>query len=130
MVVNKKSKAHQRKGCWRRTGYRERGAGNRGGRGKAGWGKKRSHRRQKFLKQGLKPGKHGFTSTKPETRTVNIGDLLKLTQDAKINATKLGYQKILGKGSVNRKVELAANQVTRTAEEKIIKAGGTVKKPE
>ncbi len=127
MVVNKTSKAHKRKGCWRRSGYRTRGAGNRGGRGKAGWGKRRSHRRQMFLKQGLKPGKRGFVSVKPKTNSVNIGSLLKLVESEKINASKLGFQKVLGKGVVDRKINLTARAVTETAKQKIIKAGGTVK---
>lgn len=127
MPANKKSKSHKKKGCWRRSGYRRRGAGNRGGRGRAGWGKRRSHKVQQYLKKGERPGSKGFTSIKPELETINVGNLLKLTDDKKINAKEYGYDKVLGRGEVNRPVELRVKKITKAAKTKIEEAGGTVK---
>ena len=85
---------------------KHRGAGNRGGRGMAGSGKRADQKKTMILKKyGTSYfGKHGFYNpTKKNIRAINIEELNKIKKE-KINLRALGYNKLLGKGNIDRKL--------------------------
>jgi len=96
-----------------------RGAGGKGGKGMAGTGKHRFQGREYF-------GKHGFTHPTPgkKERVINIKDLQPDTKE--INLTKEGYDKLLGTGNITTPIKITVKKASKKAEEKIIKAGGTI----
>ncbi len=103
---------------------KHRGKGSRGGRGMAGSEK---HRRTYLLK--YRPGYAGKSGFKPKTgkklRCVNLRDLLRMAGPAKkIDATAMGYDKVLGTGDVNAKIEVNACCFSASAKRKIEEAGG------
>lgn len=124
--------------CGGGTHKNRRGAGNRGGRGKCGAGK---HHATRALMLGYTYGKHGFTRPQKaivSTKTINIGEL-----DAKvpellrtgfaeqkddavhIDADRLGIDKVLGAGRVNRALVVSAQAFSANAISKIESTGGT-----
>ncbi|MBC8500468.1 MAG: uL15 family ribosomal protein [DPANN group archaeon] len=105
---------------------KHRGAGNRGGRGKAGSGKRGDAKKPSFWKNKNYSGKSkGFKSLKKPLKTINIEEL-KQFKETKINLTKEGYDKLLGKGTPSREYDLIVSQASESAIKKIQKAGGTV----
>ncbi len=119
---------------------KRRGAGNRGGRGNAGSGKRGDAKKPKFWKNKKYFGKFGFSSiNKKEVNTINLthlSDVLdSLTKKEKAVKSKDMYKvdlkdikvhKLLGSGSLNKKVEITAQQASKKAIEKVEKAGGKV----
>lgn len=115
---------------------KNRGAGNRGGRGNAGSGKKGQSKR--MTKEGVQElGEKGFKSRKPEKEAINLRDIdqriqslveegLAEEKDGRIvfDASEAGYDKILGKGSLNSEIEIHADSFSSSAEKKIEEAGG------
>ncbi len=116
-----------------------RGAGRKGGRGYAGLGK---HHWSFALKH---PeylwGAHGFTSHHPkeEISTINIGVLnenidslvengfAKLDGDIyEVDLSKIGINKLLGKGKVTKKMRVKVKYASSNAVEKIEDVGGEV----
>ena len=81
-------------------------------------------------------GKHGFTSPqslKRKENTINIKQLNDLTAQTaiekgkiKVNLTSLGYTKLLGTGKITRQLIVSVPSCSKSAEEKIKKAGGQV----
>jgi large subunit ribosomal protein L15 len=81
-------------------------------------------------------GKKGFTSPKSLDRkenTINIKQLNELsTQTASekgktnVNLTSLGYTKLLGTGKITKPLIVSVPSCSKSAEEKIKKAGGQV----
>jgi large subunit ribosomal protein L15 len=120
-----------------------------------GWGKVGQHRRT-GSKGRRKPGRHkgswsyvikyepdyfgksGFTSPKSiglETRTINVGMLeiiartLPVEKGDKgdlVDLERLGYTKLLGAGKVTRSMVVKIPSCSKSAAEKIEKAGGQV----
>ncbi len=112
------SNARRRRGYMRRSGERRRGSGNRGGFGMAGTGKRRAHKGKpvKFKKPA------GFTLRK-QIRRLNSINLYQLERiDGSV--IHLKNTKILGRGSISKKLEVFATQFSTTAKEKIEAAGG------
>jgi large subunit ribosomal protein L15 len=107
-------------------GKRHRGKGSRGGRGMAG---SKKHKIFKTLKENPDYFKHKKMKKKREDVIINIRDLSKFKEN-KINLKELGYTKLLGDGEINRKVEVIVDKWSKSAEEKIKKAGGVIKKSE
>ena len=81
--------------------------------------------------------KVGFRSHRPKLhQVVNVSSLDKFKKDEIVNAESLKSKqligslnktcKILGKGEINKSVTVQARYVSKTAHEKIEKAGGTV----
>lgn len=94
-----------------------RGKGNRGGKGMAGSNKHRFQGRDYF-------GKHGFTHPNPTAeKVINIQDL---PDKKEIDLTKDGYDKLLGKGQIKIPIKITVKKVSKKAQEKIEKAGGTI----
>ncbi len=123
---------------------KHRGAGNRGGRGMAGSGKRADHKKQTIIKEyGLLNyfGKHGFTSHKPKIKVnaINISyletkfstllkkGLIKQEKDiCVIDLKKLGFNKLLSKGIPTKKYKITTKFISKSAKEKIEKAGGEI----
>ncbi len=82
------------------------------------------------------PKKRGFRSLSPKAEIFNLSDLEKVKSDI-INKEKLveiglikdtkTKVKILGKGNVKKKLTIDVDLISKSAKEKIIKAGGIVK---
>jgi large subunit ribosomal protein L15 len=77
-------------------------------------------------------GKKGFTSPqslKRKENTLNIKQLNALTVEkdtAQVNLTSLGYTKLLGTGKITKPLTVTVPTCSKTAAEKIKKAGGKV----
>ena len=79
-------------------------------------------------------GKSGFTSPKSLHRQVRTINLKKLEEMAKsnqgekpqINLTALGYTKLLGTGNVTKPLSVEVSSFSKSAAEKIQKAGGEI----
>jgi large subunit ribosomal protein L15 len=79
-------------------------------------------------------GKNGFTSPQSLHRhenTINLKKLEELAQTSQqqkpqINLTALGYTKLLGTGKVTRPLTIQVDSCSKSAAEKIKKAGGEI----
>jgi large subunit ribosomal protein L15 len=82
-------------------------------------------------------GKHGFTSPQSLKRKENVINVAKLdeiavlstgTEEGKthVNLTIMGYTKLLGTGKITKPLTVTVPACSKTAEEKIKKAGGQV----
>ncbi len=134
MVVKHSKKSRKKRGNYKRSGLRRRGSGNRGGVGRAGSGKRGKQKKTKFI---MEKRKKGFKSIYEDKKTINIGylndkvnDFLKegIIKKEKnafiINADSLGFEKILGRGRVDKKIIIKAESFSKKAVSKIEKAGG------
>ncbi len=115
---------------------KNRGAGNRGGRGNAGSGKKGQSKR--LTKEGVQElGERGFNSRQPEQNAINLRDIDQRIDDMVeeglveedggklvLDLDDIGYEKVLGKGHLNREVEIHAESFSSSAERKIEEADG------
>ena|SRR3989344_1012675 len=143
MTVNKRSKRSRARGTWTHgwgAKKKHRGAGHRGGRGNAGSGKKGDSRSPTYSRIKDYFGKHGFTSkTRSLVIPVNIGYFDKyadeLTLSKKIalkgdtyyiDCAKLGFEKLLSKGTVTRKFAITVARASPKAIAKVNEAGGSV----
>ncbi len=100
---------------------KRRGGGNRGGRGRAGSHK--HHYVKRIVEEDYHLGKKGFNSIRKPVKTINISEL---PDNNEINLTEMGYEKLLGKGSVKKAIIVKVNSCSKLAKEKIEKAGGKV----
>jgi|SRR3989338_2052998 len=133
MTTNKRRKVVKLRGT-RTHGLgtkKGRGAGNRGGRGMAGTGKRAGQKKPSILTTYGNSyfGKHGFKRPRSSIaiiKTINLDNLKKFSK-ADINLTSLGYNKLLGKGNVDRKYNIVVEKFSKKAKEKIEKAQGTLK---
>ena len=148
MVVHKRKKSKRMRGAKTTHGYgskkKNRGAGNRGGKGMAGTGKRADQKKPTILKLYGNDyyGKRGFhrpLSIIHHLKAMNIeqldlhldryvqqGLVTKQGEQYVVDLAKLGYQKLLGKGTLRHKLKIKAEQITEHAAEKITKAGGTI----
>ena len=85
-------------------------------------------------------GKHGFTSPQSLKRKENVINVAKLDEIAvlstetekgktHVNLTTMGYTKLLGTGRITKPLTVTVPACSKTAEEKIKKAGGQVLTP-
>lgn len=117
---------------------KRRGAGNRGGKGLAGGHKHHWSWMVKFDPKHF--GKYGFKRPQGASQVFNpvnvdfldenSGKLLSqgiaIEEDNKIiiDVTELGYNKVLGKGKINKALTIKAPQFSKSAVSKIENAGG------
>ena len=116
-----KTHGHGSKKKWR-------GAGNRGGRGMAGSGKRADQKKTYILRYyGTKYfGKHGFHSINKKTiNIINLDELNNLDKE-EINLKELGYDKLLGRGNISKKIKVHVRYASKSAIEKIKEKGGEV----
>ena len=75
-------------------------------------------------------GKHGFTSPqslKRQENTINIKQLSALTvENNQLDLTSLGNTKLLGTGTITKPLTITVAACSKTAQQKIEKAGGQV----
>lgn len=114
-------------------GFRQKhkGHGNKGGYGMSGTGKRASQKQQKALMMAKAAGfetyfgRRGMTSAptaKKKSYQLNLEDIQKKFKDAKID---LGKYKILARGD-GFKAEITARDASKSAIEKMEKAGGKI----
>ncbi|MFH1425776.1 MAG: uL15m family ribosomal protein [archaeon] len=126
MKIKKRKKSSRTKGSHTSgRGFKKkaRGKGHRGGIGKSGTGKRADHK--KNLK--LYPfGKSKTLRKKPviKLKTINLKDVLTKFKDKKEINLK-GY-KILGEGEVQTKIMITASTASKSALDKVKKAGGDI----
>ena len=98
-----------------------RGSGCKGGKGRAGSFK------HKFTKYYVTIGTKITQKPKPKPRTINLGDLdLLVKNKTEINLKELGYDKILAKGKLTKKLIIKNAVATEKAKEQIEKMGGKI----
>lgn len=102
-----------------------RGGGSHGGRGFAGLHK---HKYSSVVTHTIdyEFGYKGFHSLKKREKAINVGDLWRVSSETNIDLTKLGYGKLLSRGSVSKPVAISVHAASPRAIEKIKKAGGSV----
>ena len=144
MVVNKRKKIRKQRGS-KTHGWgamkKHRGAGNRGGRGLAGTGRKGDAKKPSIWTNKKYFGRYGFKkkNVKKVIKPVNIifleENLDKLLADKKVkeeNGTyvvelsKIGFNKLLGKGRVTKKFRISCSYASKKAMESVKNAGGQV----
>ena len=136
----KKRKKYTRIRGDRTAGYamkKHKGSGNRGGKGMAGTGK-RADQRKSYVIRYMFPyfGKKGFTSKRKKVEAINLeqiekninkflksGIAKKSENEIEIN---LSGWKILGNGELKGKYRITANSASKSAKEKIEKAGSVL----
>ena len=106
-----------------------RGSGRRGGVGMAGTGKRADHKKSLVIsKYGNKYfGKQGITSkgtAKRKLKTINLREIANKFL-GKTEANLKDY-KILGDGELTKAITITVNAFTKTAKEKVEKAGGKI----
>jgi len=151
MVTRQESKSRKQRG--KRThgwgmGKKHRGAGNRGGRGRAGLGKRGAQKKTLPLSQGKKPvGKIANNNTGMKVvrknalirNTINLSNLSnkiegwvksenakKTKETYSIDLSKLGYDKLLSDGELNKKINVNIASYSVKAKEKLEAAGGKI----
>jgi len=146
MALKTRKKNHRFRGS-KTHGYgskkKHRGSGSRGGRGNAGSGKRADTKKPSLWKVyvgGRDPFKKGFNSVmRVDDTTMNVGHLSsiadRLVADKKalvtqgavvINLNELGITKLLGAGTVKRKLKIVVKIAVPMAKEKIEALGGTI----
>jgi large subunit ribosomal protein L15 len=135
-MVKRRSKKNKSGSHGHGSSKKNRGAGNRGGRGNAGSGKKGQS--QRMTEDGVQEmGETGFNSRQEEQNAINIRDIdQKIEELAEedlaeendgsfvLDLDDIGYEKVLGKGHINKEVEVHAESFSSSAERKIEEAGG------
>ncbi len=144
MVVRKRKKSRRLRGRTRTMGWgsigQHRKSGSRGGFGAAGMHKHMWSWVVKYAPTWF--GKHGFNTPQVydvKVSEINVGELAEKIpawlkegkavmegDTVKVDLAALGYNRLLGRGTITRKVEVRVPSATRKAVEKIEKAGGSV----
>ncbi len=118
------------------------GLGKTSGRGHKGSGQRSGNKRRAWFEGGQMPlarrlPRRGFTNIfKEEIQIVNISDLIRIEKNSEIDPVVLQENglirsslkpvKILGKGDIDKKLDVTASSFSQSAKNKIEKAGGTV----
>ena len=110
---------------------KHRGSGSKGGKGHAGSHKHKIHHYIKYEPEHF--GKRGFRSVQQrfgkKLPAINIDDVEKIAKEAgttEIDISALGYGKLLGRGEISTALEIKAPSASKSAIEKVEKAGGKV----
>lgn len=126
----KKGKKSKRQSRTHGYGSRKkhRGKGSKGGKGMAGTGKKAGQKKTKIeMLQYF--GKQGITSrgtARDKEKVINLRDIEKNLKKEKNNEINLQDYKILGEGEVKEKLIIKARAASKSAREKVEKAGGKI----
>ncbi len=98
-----------------------------GGKGLAGSAK---HKKLKIIKEMPDHfGKHGMGMKKEKIKYITLAKVIEIAEKIgkdEIDLTKLGYNKLLGKGEISKPLKIKVKYVTNSAKEKIEKAGGSI----
>ena len=104
-----------------------RGAGKRGGRGNAGLNKHKVMTRIKYMPGHW--GMHGFNrhpGLRVVNASINLGRVSEIADGDSINLTEMGYDKLLGRGSIERALKIIVSEASAKAIQKVEAAGGSV----
>ena len=63
---------------------------------------------------------------KGESKAINLSDLMKQVKAGSVDATKLGYDRVLGRGQALKGVTVKARYFTKSAKDKIETAKGKI----
>ena len=118
------------------------GLGKTSGRGHKGAGQRSGNKKRAWFEGGQMPlarrlPRRGFTNIfKEKLQIVNIGDIIDLEDGSIVDAVSLEKSglirsslkpvKILGEGSIEKKIKITASAFSAVAKEKIEKAGGEI----
>ena len=118
------------------------GLGKTSGRGHKGAGQRSGNKKRAWFEGGQMPlarrlPRRGFTNIfKEEFQIVNVGDLINLKdglvidpvslKDSGLIRSSLKPVKVLGSGSIEKKIKISASAFSVKAKEKIEKAGGEI----
>ena len=110
-------------------GAMKRGSGHRGGVGMSGTGKRADHKKSLIIKLYGKGyfGKKGITSKgtkRKKDKTINIREIINRFPNK--SDIELKNFKILGDGEISKAITIKAKAFTKSAQEKIEKAGGKI----
>ncbi len=141
MVVRRRRKIRGLRGSrtvGRGCAKRGRGSGEKGGKGLSGGHKQKWSYILRYMPEYF--GKHGFVrpaEVSAAVSAINVGDidehLDKLVSAGAarreenkfvVDATKLGFDKVLGGGKVTRPIEVTAKEFSASAKRKLEEAGG------
>ncbi|MEM5820495.1 MAG: uL15m family ribosomal protein [Candidatus Aenigmatarchaeota archaeon] len=134
MVVRFKKKRRRGERSYHgRHGY-PRGGGNRGGRGRSG---KFDHKLMHFLKYERIEQKGFKYPLRREKKIINLQNLSNLIDrlifngeinenNIEIDLNKFGYEKLVSKGEINKRIIVKVKSASKKAIEKIEKVGGKV----
>jgi len=134
-MVHRKRKVRKQRGSrtygWGQVGQ-HRAGGRKGGKGKAGRSKHKWTYTVKYAPNYF--GKRGFHKPMSQKETtINVGELEELAtctaaeeKGKIIDLEKLGYDKLLGAGNVNRAMNIEVKSCSKSAAKKIQEAGGKI----
>ncbi len=132
MVYRKKKKKYDNRTHGHGSSDKPRGGGNRGGRGRAGLGKKAQHKKFSLLKERFLKKKR----VRKKFKSISLFEI-----DQKIDffvkrgfakkekgqyifyASKASYEKILGNGPINKKIEIHAKKFSENAKLRLREKG-------
>jgi large subunit ribosomal protein L15 len=121
---------------WGQVGQ-HRKSGGRGGKGKAGgrkhfWIRTVKYEPERYRHKGFLPP----SAKKPEKETINVGELENLAKKVlvdysvkggnQLDLIELGFDKVLGRGSINVPLNIKVSEISHLAQEKIEEAGGSI----
>jgi large subunit ribosomal protein L15 len=148
MVVRRKKKVSKYRGS-KTHGWgskkKHRGKGSKGGKGRAGMGKRGQQKLPALYARGMLPLQRGIKGFKRHKslvkakRVINVSDVEryldvwveegiceKKGQIYLVDIDKVGYDKLLGAGKIEKRVEIKVKEATPKAVEKVESAGGKV----
>lgn len=135
---DKKSRIRGRKTCGWGARKKHRGKGSRGGKGMAGTGKRADQKKTLILRKGVEyfGSKRKLLKKNKALEVMNVGEISKniekyirkglgkkTTEGIELD---LKESKILGAGEIDKKIIIKAKAASKSAVEKIEKAGGKV----
>ena len=104
-----------------------RGAGKRGGRANAGLNKHKVMTRIKYMPGHW--GMHGFNrhpGLRVVNSSINLGRVAEIAEGDSIDLTEMGFDKLLGRGGIDRALKITVREASSRAVEKVEAAGGSV----
>ena len=127
-MAHKRKKVVKMRGSkWHGYGSKKkhRGSGSQGGKGQAGMLK----HKKTFFKRWGKEKQPRFKSleqmnVRSKEKSINLGDLIRLTDKNEIDASEFGYGKVLSEGRLERPVTIKAKMFYERAKQKIEASGG------
>ena len=78
-------------------------------------------------------GMHGFNrhpSLRNVNSSINLGSVNEMAEGDEINLSKLGFDKLLGRGSIDRALRITVKEASARAIEKVEAAGGSIETEE
>ena len=104
-----------------------RGAGKRGGRGNAGLNKHKVMTRLKYMPGHW--GMHGFNrhpGLRVVNSSINLGQVAEIAECDSIDLSQMGFDKLLGRGSIDRALTIKVAEASAKAIQKVEAAGGSI----